>query len=508
MSSRDAPLDVVGPPDAPFAVEAEKRKLRKVFSRLDLLTYLICSLVGLDTIGAVAKQGAQGFTWLIFLAWAFFLPYGLLVAELGSTFPEEGGAYVWTRKAFGPFLAAISNFLYWVSNPIWLGGLLTITAITAFSAFLVPLGEQSWLRYPIGLAFIWITIAFSILSVRIGRWVGIIGAWARLIVFGVFTAALVLYAEQHHLHGIRSGFRPTYVGFIAAAPVLVFNFVGFEVPSAAGEEMKNPARDVPRSVLGAGIATILFYGIPAYAILSLLPQQQITGLGGFVDAIKLALSAFGGSVDPHGAVTLSGAGLVAGWVMAIAFLAALMASAGTWLMGADRALAIAALEGAAPAVVGRFSEGQGTPIVANVLSGIGSTITMVLAMSLSRDASAYFVAVLGLAVSTTTISYLAVFPALVRLRYREPSTPRPYRIPGGLAGAWVCCGLATLWVLLATIVQIWPGLGVGWFGTAGNPDDSLPKDFTRKVYELTQIIPLLALAGVAAVLYALGRRRR
>src|SRR5438067_2676030 len=302
-SSADQRLDPLPRPSSVTpALATEKKKLRRVFGRLDLLTYLICSLVGLDTIGAVAKQGAQGFTWLILLAVAFFLPYGLLVAELGSAFPEEGGAYVWTRKAFGPFVGAISIFLYWVSNPIWLGGLLTITAITAISAFLIPVPEQSWARYPLGLAFIWITVAFSILSVRIGRWIGIIGAWARLIVFGVFTAALFLYAEQHRIHGIRVGFAPTYAGFIAAAPVLVFNFVGFEVPSAAGEEMKNPARDVPRSVFGAAIATILLYGIPAYAILSLLPAQQITGLGGFVDAIKLALSAFGGQVGADGTV--------------------------------------------------------------------------------------------------------------------------------------------------------------------------------------------------------------
>src|SRR5436305_13357777 len=157
----DPPLDSLARPSsgAP-ALATEKKKLRRVFGRLDLLAYLICSLVGLDTIGAVAKQGAQGFTWLIFLAVAFFLPYGLLVAELGSAFPEEGGAYVWTRKAFGPFAAAISIFLYWVSNPIWLGGALTITAITAVSAFIVELPDRGAgplvvvARFAVGLGFI------------------------------------------------------------------------------------------------------------------------------------------------------------------------------------------------------------------------------------------------------------------------------------------------------------------------------------------------------------------
>jgi amino acid transporter len=67
--------------------EHEKRKLRKEFGRLDVLFFLICGLVSLDTIGTLAKTGAQSFTWLVVLAAAFFVPYGLLTAELGSAFP-------------------------------------------------------------------------------------------------------------------------------------------------------------------------------------------------------------------------------------------------------------------------------------------------------------------------------------------------------------------------------------------------------------------------------------
>jgi amino acid transporter len=69
--------------------------------------YLICTVVTIDTIGAVASNGAQGFTWLIFLGVFFFLPYALSVAELGSAFPQEGGPYVWSRLAFGRPLAVI-----------------------------------------------------------------------------------------------------------------------------------------------------------------------------------------------------------------------------------------------------------------------------------------------------------------------------------------------------------------------------------------------------------------
>src|ERR1700750_811481 len=122
-----------------LAAEEEKSKLRKHFGRFDMLFFLLCTLVGLDTLGAVASNGAQGFTWLIFLAIFFFVPYALLTAELGSTFTEEGGSYIWVKLAFGRFVAAIQSVLYWLSNPIWLGGTRTIPAVTTFGTFFPPL---------------------------------------------------------------------------------------------------------------------------------------------------------------------------------------------------------------------------------------------------------------------------------------------------------------------------------------------------------------------------------
>src|SRR5579871_5547638 len=107
----------------------EKKKLRKHFARFDIVFFLICTLVGVDTLGAVASNGPQAFTWLIFLAILFFVPYALLTAELGSAFPEEGGPYIWTRLAFGRRVAAVNGLIYWVSNPIWVGGTLGITAL-------------------------------------------------------------------------------------------------------------------------------------------------------------------------------------------------------------------------------------------------------------------------------------------------------------------------------------------------------------------------------------------
>ena len=120
----------------------EKAKLKKHFGRFDMLFFLICTLVGLDTLGAVASNGAQGFTWLAFLAVVFFVPYALLTAELGSTFTEEGGSYIWVKLAFGRFVAAIRSVLYripWGNTGVWVCGVLcTLWSALATVALLYP----------------------------------------------------------------------------------------------------------------------------------------------------------------------------------------------------------------------------------------------------------------------------------------------------------------------------------------------------------------------------------
>jgi len=294
--------------------------------------------------------------------------------------------------------------------------------------------------------------------------------------------------------------------------VLIFNYAGMEVPSAAGEEMTNPRRDVPFAVLWSGTATMLAYGIPILLILIVLPSSQVSGLTGFLDAIKAVFTVYGGHVAADGTATLTGAGLILGRVVAVVFIFALASAGTTWIMGADRAEAIASADGGGPRILGRFSARFGTPAAMNVLSGVVATALMIAAFQITgANSSRYFEAVLGLTISTTTISYLFIFPALIKLRHSHPDVPRPYRVPGGTAGAWICTILPTLWALVATVFLLWPGLGVNWFGAGGNPNDSLAAlsfSSQRLQYELTQFVPLAIIVAAGLVFYVLGGRAR
>ena len=491
----------------------EKAKLVKHFGRFDIFFFLICTIVGLDTLGAVSSYGAQAFVWLVFLGVFFFLPYAMLVAELGSTFRDEGGSYIWTKLSMGRGVASVNGILYWLSNPIWLGGTLAITAYTTFTTFFWTPGSETSgkiVQIAFGLIFVWVATWSAILSFGIGKWIPTIGAWVRVLLLSVFVLTVILYAIKHGVHGVAgSDFKPTAAVFLAAAPILFFNFVGFELPSAAGDEMKDPQKDVPVTIRRAWLVAILAYGLPILAILLVLPSDQITGLGGFIDAIKTVFTVYGGEVAADGTATLTGFGAFLGGIAAIGFILALLSSGATWIMGADRAEAVACYDGAGPRWLGRFSGKYGTPIMVNLASGVIATVVLVVATLLtSGNGEKYFTVVLGLAISTTTLSYLGIFPALFLLRRKYPTLHRPYQAPGGLIGSFAISFVTMFWALLCSISLLWPGV-LNVF--TGDPVDSaLPDSFAgqRISYELTQLLPLLLMVALGLLFYYWGAKTR
>jgi glutamate:GABA antiporter len=238
------------------------------------------------------------------------------------------------------------------------------------------------------------------------------------------------------------------------------------------------------------------------AILLVLPQARITGLGGFVDALATVFTVYGGHVDADGTVVLQGAGHVLGTVAAALFVLVLVTSGATWLMGTARSQAVACLDGAGPAALGTIDRRTGTPLRLCVVSGLVASATATLAFAVSGgDAERYFAVALGLAISAIAISYLAIFPALVVLRRRYPDVPRPYRVPGGELGAALASGLATACVAVAVVALAWPGIGTA------DPDAALPAGFAgeRALFELCELVPLAALVALGLAFARLGR---
>jgi amino acid transporter len=494
-------VSISGSPSA--AQDSELSKLRRELGRLDTILFLISAMVVVDTIGAIAIGGAQAFTWLVLLFVLFFVPSALISAELGAAIPEEGGVYVWVRMAFGRFAGALTSLLYWAGTPMWLGGSVAVVAMTVCDRFLTTLSRPG--MYAFGTVFVLVATIAAVVPLRWGKWVPASGAIAQIVLLAVFTVSVVAYGVQHGVQSISlADFSPTRAVFIAVVPVLLYSFVGVELPTTAAAEMHDPRRDIPAAIGTAGVAQALMYGFPILAVLIVLPSSQITSLHGLIDAMKTVYTVYGGQ-DSGGQVTLTGTGQVLGTVSAVAFIWVLIASGSAWIMGAGRAQAAACLDGAGPRALGRISARSGVPVVMGLLSGAISWALMIVSLWVTGgDNQKYFSVALNVAISLILLAYVFIYPAFLVLRSRLPDLDRPFRVPGGAAVAWFLGILATGWSVLATVCLLWPG-----FGTA-RPDDHLPAGFEghRGEYELLALTPLLAVVAVVAayVFIVPGRR--
>jgi glutamate:GABA antiporter len=345
----------------------------------------------------------------------------------------------------------------------------------------------------------------AILSFQVGKWIPSIGAYSRFALLGFFTVSVVIYAFQNGLHGFGAGdFSPQLSGLVVLVPVLMFQYVGFELPSSAGDEMTDPQKDVPFAIFGSAIAAVILYGVPILGIILVLPTEQVTSLGGFIDAMKSVFTVYGGEVGAaEGGVVLTGAGAVIGDICAVLFILSLLTSGVAWIMGSDRALAVSAFDGAGPRYLGVISAKYGTPVRVNIFSGILSTLVLVGAHQVTGgDAEKLFTTVLGLAISTTLVSYIGIFPALAVLRRKLPGVQRRYKAPvPTFLSVWL-----TVLILFATVQLFFPGLFFDWFGDDYRPDAWAADE--KWTYVIVELVPLtvFVLAGVA--FWASGRKTR
>ncbi len=189
--------------------------------------------------------------------------------------------------------------------------------------------------YLFKIVFIWISIGVAIASLRYGKWIPNLGAFLRFGTLGFFSITVVVYGAKHGFHGFSGhDASPTKAVFIGLVPVLLFNYVGFELQNGAAEEMENPQRDVPISVFQSAVLGVFSYVIPILGILLVLPLAKVTGIGGFIDAVTEVFTVYGGAA--HTLLVL----------MTLGFVGSLVTSGAVWMIGSDRVQAVAAYDGA------------------------------------------------------------------------------------------------------------------------------------------------------------------
>ncbi len=480
------------------AMGQERTKMRKVLTRFDIVFFTIAAFISLDTIALTAAYGAgQTFFWLIVVLLVWLLPYGMIVAELGSTFPVEGGPYVWPRMAFGRLAGALTSVFYWMSNPVWMGGTLAAAVVTTINTFYLKKPMGTLPSIVVGVAVVWAIVGLSLVELKWGKWTGILGTVVRLLMLVIFLVLVVAFLISHgkpHGTATLASVKPSVTGFLALIGLLQFLFVGFELSNGAAEEMKNAQRDVPVMILRAGIVACLVTGSLILGVLLVIPLKGIGSVSGFAAAYFVAAGVLHGSAH-RGLNDLIG----------VLIILTVISAGGVWLQGAVRVQAVAGLDGAGPLWLGRFSKHTGTPVTMNVVSAIIGSIFVVLVFVLtSGSLASFFTVMVTLVISLTALMYFFMLPSVIPLRRKYPDRPRPYRVPGGTVGLWVCVVLAEVVIVLTAITLLWPGLLDRMLGMSYSIEDSW--GVSRVFFEVVTLGTLAFFIATGIVFWLVGKR--
>ncbi len=394
---------------------------KRVMGFRDLVLFYVVTGISLRWIATAAAAGPSSIVIWIGAWLVFYTPLALSVIELSSRYPDEGGLYVWSKKAFGDFSGFISAWAYWTSNLPYFPAVLYFAASNV-----IYIRQGTWghlsnnPRFYIIFSLLTLTLAtlVNVVGLNVGKWLHNLGAVAMWI-----PAVIVIVMGGIALH--RFGPANTFT-LRAMTPslhfkdtifwsLLVFAFGGCETGSFLGGEIKNPRRTIPWAVFAAGVTVAFCYIIGTVGVLVALPSAEVSSLQGLVQAI---------------AKTVERVGFF--WTLPLAaFLIALsnVGAAGAYLAAVARLPFVAGIDRFLPAVFGALHSRWKTPWVALLTQYVLGVLFIFLGQAGTSVKGAYDV-LASMTVITYFIPYLYVFAAMIKLQ-REPAGPEVIRLPGG-----------------------------------------------------------------------------
>jgi amino acid transporter len=447
----------------------------------DVTLFMVTAGCTLQWTATAAATGPSSLIVWVFGGIGMFLPIGVSVVFLSSRYPDEGGLYAWSKRAFGPFAGFMTGWAYWSGTLAFLPSVLYFIAGSALLSSPRISSADATPAYFITFSVVtlFVTAVLNVRGLAIAKWLNSAGAVARwvgtllLIVLGLASWWRFGSATQFNRHTVVPTFRLTDVIFWTT---LAFAYTGPEAASFMDAEIRDPRRTIPRALALAAPMIAVIYVVGTACILLAIPPERASGVYGVIEAIREAAARLGLSwLIPLGAacVVLDRIGSMCLWIGA---LARLPTSAGV-----DHYL---------PKNFTRLHPKFGTPAVAIWTQTVIVALLVILGQSGTTVRGAYNV-LIEMMIVTSLVPFAILFGAAIKLS-GGPGGMGNARIPGGRP-AIVGIGLLGIATTIASMV----------ISFVPPPDEVHP---TLAVLKIAGLTTVLLLGGTAV--YAVGNLRQ
>ncbi|MCT3019967.1 APC family permease [Pediococcus pentosaceus] len=386
---------------------------KKKFRLFDAVLMSVVVILVVESAAPAAAIGTSQFFWWIFLLVMFFLPYGLISSELGTTYAGDGGLYDWVKKAFGPRWGGRLAWLYWINYPIWMASLAVLFAQVAGT--ILKLKFNTLTSIIIQLVFVWFVVIVGNKPASESKWIMNLAAFAKI--FTILSLAILgIYVEM--TRGVANDLSPhnflpqMNISSLSNLSIIIFNFLGFEVVATMADDMDDPKKQIPKAIIYGGILIAFFYLLSAFGMSAAVPTDKLSASSGLLDSFILMIGNMNWFVV----------------IIGILFLYILVSEMVSWALGVNYVADYAAKDHVLPNIFGKEDKNN-MPIGTGYINGIVATILVVSAPFIPNQD--IFWAFFSLNVVALLLSYTMMFPAFLKLRKTDPNQERPFKVPGG-----------------------------------------------------------------------------
>lgn len=415
---------------------------KKHLSFLTIISTVICVVFVCEAAAPAAAIGNQQFFWWIFLILTFLLPYGMVVAELGTTYDGEGGIYDWVRDGLGDKWGARISFYYWVNYPLWIASLAVMFPDILGMVFGVEFNMVA--KIVIDLAFVWIVYLIGRSKVADSEIVLNGGALIKVVVAVLVGALGIWYAMNNGFANDMSAatFLPelTNTNALSYISIIIFNFMGFEVICTMTDDMRDPAVEIPKAIIMGGLAIGVIYLFAGFGIGAAIPADQIDPDYGMIYAVQ----------------TMVGDSPLFK-IICIAFLITLFANMAAWSFGVNSVARYAAEHGNMPKVFASMISKDDMPNGANLVNAIvASLVLLIQLVPIDAISNGLFWTLFGTSVVFLLMTYIPMFPAFLNLRKNDPNRERVFTFPFKGKFMYVALAVPAIELVISVICTVVP----------------------------------------------------
>ncbi len=451
---------------------------------LRLFQIVMINIIAVDSLRSLPFSAEYGLTlvfYYVIAALCFFIPTGLVAAELATAWPNKGGIYVWVREAFGELPGFVIIWLQWVYNIVWYPSILSFIAATLAYLINPQLAESKLYMLLVIMSIFWCATIVNFYGMKASSLVSSLGALLGTLFPMLFIISLGFYwlikgnpsqIDFHLTQLIPTFDHPRTLSFLTA---VLFGLVGLEMSAVHADEVKQPDKVYPKAIAYSSMLILFSLIFSSLAIAMVVPNRDLNVVTGLVQAFEIFFAAY------HMKWM--------GPVITILIILGGVGSVATWIIGPTKGLLVAAKDGSVPPVFG-WVNNKGVPVTLLIFQAIIFTLLCTVFLLMPTVSSSYWVLTAMTAVLAMLV-YIALFAAGIWLRYKAKDVARPYRVPCGQLGMGVVGMLGILTAITAIILSF-------------IPPAQLPVGNVR-IFEMILVIGTLLLLAPPIVIYLLRK---